>query len=150
MPTGRFVAAAVLLLCSGLTALQTAQWPRHVSLSRSSQIFMTEPSEVVPLANQVLVDLQTEPAVSSGGIFLPTAYDDDELFKKEPLRSGTVLAVGPGREAEDGTVVGMPNIKVGQTVMIAPTGGVKVEPEGRQDIETTVYLFKADEIWGVA
>jgi len=111
---------------------------------------MTEPSEVVPLANQVLVDLQTEPAVSSGGIFLPTAYDDDELFKKEPLRSGTVLAVGPGREAEDGTVVGMPNIKVGQTVMIAPTGGVKVEPEGRQDIETTVYLFKADEIWGVA
>jgi co-chaperonin GroES (HSP10) len=99
--------------------------------------------------NQLLVDLQTEPTQTSAGVLLPTAFTDDyDAFITPKLRCGTVLAIGPGSEGEDGSSVPMLAVEVGQKVVVAPTGGLKVEPEGR-DVDSSVFLFEAEQIWAV-
>ena len=58
------------------------------------------------LNDQILVELQKDPAKSAGGIMLPTFFDKEETegaFQRQPLKSGTVISVGPGVVTDDGT-----------------------------------------------
>ena len=40
-------------------------------------------------------------------------------------------------------------VEVGQKVVVSPTGGLKVEPEGR-DVDSSMFLFESEHIWAVA
>eukprot|EP00325_Prymnesiales_sp_UTEX-LB-985_P024851 CAMPEP_0174720764 /NCGR_PEP_ID=MMETSP1094-20130205/34413_1 /TAXON_ID=156173 /ORGANISM="Chrysochromulina brevifilum, Strain UTEX LB 985" /LENGTH=164 /DNA_ID=CAMNT_0015921305 /DNA_START=9 /DNA_END=503 /DNA_ORIENTATION=+ len=106
---------------------------------------------MVPMYDQVLVDLQIVPSKTVAGVLLPTAFTDEETFdqfvKPEP-RVGTVVAVGPGAVANDGTRGWMPPIAVGSKVVVAPTAGQRLQQEGKALRESTVFLFEVGDLWG--
>ena len=63
-----------------------------------------------PLGDRVIITPNAKEEVSKGGIILPDTVD------KERPEQGTVVAVGPGKPREDGTLAPM-SVKVGETVM---------------------------------
>ena len=103
------------------------------------------------LNDMVLIELQTEPAKSAGGIMLPTNFDNEETegaFQRQPPKSGTVVSVGPGLITAAGTKVAIPGISEGQRVVIkGGTDGVKLDPS---DYDSALYLFPAGTITAVA
>lgn len=106
---------------------------------------------IVPLHDYVLVDLQSEPDKSLGGILLPTVYEDvaeknDEAFVKPQPRAGTIVAIGPGRRSNNGKqVIPMPPFKVGQKVVVGAEKGERVQLDGQSVAEATHYLFRTEE-----
>ena len=105
------------------------------------------------LADMVVVELDSSPAESAGGILMPTAFSDDpndslDAFKPKEVKYGTVLHVGPGRVSEGGEAQPAPALAAGMRVVVAPVDGMKVEPDGPNPNES-VFLFKATEVWGV-
>ena len=102
---------------------------------------------------------QTEPEVSAGGIFLPTAAAEMEadnrsegmqefdLAERKPLRSATVVAMGPGWRSDDGYLAEMGDVSVGQKVILGPYGGVKADP---QDSDSSLYLIEMKDIWATS
>lgn len=106
---------------------------------------------VAPLNDHILVDLQSVPSQTTTGILLPTAFLDDEeddAFAAPEPRAGTILAIGPGRVSEDGTKIPMPDLKVGQKIVVGPSKGEQLKLENVADSESTLFLFRPDEIWG--
>jgi chaperonin GroES len=76
-----------------------------------------------PLGDRVLVEPLDPEAKSAGGIFLPEAA-------QEAPRAGKVIAVGPGRKTDDGTLIPV-NVKIGDVVMYTKYGGNEVKIEGK-------------------
>lgn len=72
-----------------------------------------------PLADRVVVKVSSEEEKTKGGIFLPDTA-------KEKPQEGEVIAVGPGRRLDNGTVV-PPEVKVGDRVIFAKYGGTEVK-----------------------
>eukprot|EP00316_Scyphosphaera_apsteinii_P024938 CAMPEP_0119343594 /NCGR_PEP_ID=MMETSP1333-20130426/106431_1 /TAXON_ID=418940 /ORGANISM="Scyphosphaera apsteinii, Strain RCC1455" /LENGTH=136 /DNA_ID=CAMNT_0007355993 /DNA_START=17 /DNA_END=424 /DNA_ORIENTATION=- len=98
---------------------------------------------VIPLSDQILVKVQTEPAQSAGGILMPNDIAEDandplDAFKKKETRYGEVVAIG--------SAVSQP-LQTGQNVVLAPGSGIKVEPEGKSDFDSALYIFKVDDVW---
>ena len=91
--------------------------------------------------------MQKEPAASTGGILMPSAFSEDDealyedAFGKKECRVGTIVAIGPGLTAEDGTRVPISNLEVGMTVVIDKVDGIKVEPAGKADRAASFYLY---------
>jgi len=107
--------------------------------------------KLTPMYDQVLVDVQSMPSSTEAGILLPTAFQDDETFDQfitPKARLGTVLAVGPGAIASNGSPMPMPDFTVGQKVVVGPSAGNRLQAEGKSVQESTTFLFHADEIWG--
>ena len=77
-----------------------------------------------PLGDRVLVEPLDPEAKSAGGIYLPEAA-------QEAPRAGKVIAVGPGRTTDDGTVVPV-GVKVGDVVMYTKYGGNEVKFDGKE------------------
>lgn len=103
------------------------------------------------LNGHILVELQKEPAKSAGGIMLPTFFDKEETegaFQRQPLKSGTVVSLGPGLVGEDGTKIAITGISEGQRVVIR--GGVEGVPLDPSDFDGAMYLFPADAVTAVA
>ena len=68
------------------------------------------PLTLTPLGDRVLIEpADAEASTSPGGIIIP------DTAKEQP-QQGAVVAAGPGRTTDDGTVIDMP-VKVGQTVV---------------------------------
>ena len=87
-----------------------------------------------PLGNRVVVQpTETDEQVSSGGIFIPDTA-------KEKPQEGVVVAVGPGRQTDDGARVPM-ELAVGDTVVYSKYAGTEYK-EG--DIEYLV--LREDDI----
>lgn len=85
-----------------------------------------------PLGNRIVVQpLEEETQVSAGGIYIPDTA-------KEKPQEGKVVAVGPGKLAEDGTRVPM-EVSVGDKVVYSKYGGTEYKVG---DIE---YLVLRDE-----
>jgi len=109
---------------------------------------------VKPLQDFVLIDLQTVPSESAGGILLPTVFfseeeKNEEAFVTPEPRAGTVVAVGPGRMSIDmKTRIPMPPLQIGQKVVVGAGRGEKVLLEGQLAQEGNLYLFRADELLG--
>ncbi|CAM9935285.1 unnamed protein product, partial [Chrysoparadoxa australica] len=61
---------------------------------------------------------------TAGGIFLP----ESQVSK---VNEGEVVAVGPGRVAENGTVVPM-NVSIGDNVLLPEYGGQVIEVDGEE------------------
>lgn len=86
-----------------------------------------------PLGNRVMAErLEAEETVK-GGIILP----DSAKKKQETAR---VVAVGPGKRLDDGSLVPMP-VKVGETILIDKYAGQEVTLD---DVE--YVIVKADDI----
>lgn len=83
-----------------------------------------------PLSDRVLVEpIEVEEKTASGILIPDTA--------KERPQQGKVVAVGPGRVAEDGKQLPV-SVKEGQTVLFAQYAGTEVKVDG------TKYLIMSE------
>jgi len=71
-----------------------------------------------PLGDRVLVEREEEQTTSSGGIIIP------DNAKEKPLQ-GKVIAVGPGKQLDNGSVQNM-NVKEGNRVLFGKYAGTEV------------------------
>ena len=77
-----------------------------------------------PLADRVIIKPSEAEETTKGGIILP------DTAKEKPIE-GTVVAVGPGKVADDGKLV-KPEIKVGDKVLYGKYSGTEVSVEGEE------------------
>ncbi|HUU08814.1 MAG TPA: co-chaperone GroES [Dehalococcoidales bacterium] len=85
-----------------------------------------------PLADRLVIKPIEKEEVTKGGIVIPDTV-------KEKPQEGEVLAVGPGRRAEDGKLIAM-DIKVGDRVIYSKYGGTEI----KFDDEEYIILRESD------
>jgi len=90
-----------------------------------------------PLGNRVLIQ-RSKVKASKGGILLPDTA-------QEKPKEGTVIAVGPGKQNEDGKIEPM-DVKVGDTVLFSSYAGTEVKSDTTDD---ELLILSEDEILGV-
>ena len=90
-----------------------------------------------PLNDRVVVRRKEEEAMSAGGIVLPGSA-------KEKPNQGEVVAVGPGKQLDNGEVRAM-SVKVGDQVVFGPYAGSNtVSVDGEE-----LIIMTESEIFGV-
>ena len=89
-----------------------------------------------PLMNRVLIEKTAPLTKTKGGILLPEN-------KQEQLNFGKVVAVGPGRTLENGTLKAL-TVKEGDIVLLPEYGGSKV----LLGDEKEYYLYRDDDLMG--
>ena len=132
-------AAAILATLGACEAYCPSVAP---TVARQSGVRASARMAIQALNNQVLVELQVEPAKSAGGIMLPTAFDDEETegaFQRKPLQTDTVLSVGPGVVTKRGVTIPIEGISEGQRVVIK--GGVEGVKQDPTDADSVLYLY---------
>ncbi len=75
-----------------------------------------------PLHDRIIVEAAAKEEKTAGGIILP------DTAQEKPLK-GTVLAVGPGKRLDSGTMAPM-DVKVGDTVIYGKYSGTEVTLDG--------------------
>lgn len=75
-----------------------------------------------PLDDRVIVKAKDAEEVSRGGVVLPTAA-------QEKPQEGLVVAVGPGRHTESGSLI-EPTVLVGDEVLYTKYGGTEMKVDG--------------------
>ncbi len=91
-----------------------------------------------PLADRVVIKPSEREEVTKGGIILP------DTIKEKP-QEGEIIAVGPGRLSEDGTLIKM-DVKVGDKVLYARYAGTEVKVDDVEYVilrETDILAKKA-------
>jgi chaperonin GroES len=88
---------------------------------------------IKPLHDRVVVRRVEEEKVSAGGIVLPDSA-------KEKPAEGEVVAVGPGKTADNGQVVAMA-VKVGDKVLFGKYAGQEVKVDGEE-----LLVMREDDI----
>jgi len=89
-----------------------------------------------PLADNILIEpLQAEQKTASGILIPDTA--------KEKPQQGRVVAVGPGKEREEGKIIA-PSVKVGDTVVYKKWGGNDVKVNGKE-----MLIVKEEDILAI-
>lgn len=91
---------------------------------------------IQPLHDRIVVTPAEQEERTAGGIILP------DTAKEKPLR-GEVLAVGPGKTLENGTVAKI-DVKPGDTVLYGKYAGTEVTVEG-----VDYVILRADDVLGV-
>tara|TARA_B100000886_G_scaffold329699_1_gene279356 strand:- start:5025 stop:5312 length:288 start_codon:yes stop_codon:yes gene_type:complete len=89
-----------------------------------------------PLQDRVVVKRQDEETTSAGGIVLPGSAT-------EKPQQGEVVAVGPGKKIENGSLVPV-DLKVGDHVVFGQYGGNTVKIDGDEYL-----ILNESEIFGV-
>ena len=89
-----------------------------------------------PLGDRLLVAREAEPTVSAGGIIIP------DSAKEKPLR-GRVLAVGPGKTQDDGSVRPV-DVAEGDLVLFGKYAGTEIKIAG--DERT---LLREEDVLGI-
>ena len=76
-----------------------------------------------PLGDRVIIEpSDDEASTSPGGIIIPDTA-------KEKPQQGAVVAAGPGRTTDDGTVIEMP-VKIGEEVIYSKYAGTEYSEDG--------------------
>ena len=78
---------------------------------------------VKPLADRVLVEALEAAEKTAGGLYIPDNA-------KEKPQKGKIIAVGPGKASDNGTIV-KPEVKVGDTVLYGKYSGTEVSVDGK-------------------
>ncbi len=91
---------------------------------------------VKPLEDRVLVKPAEQDTKTESGIYLP------ENSKERPVK-GSVVAVGPGKRLDNGTVIA-PSVKKGDTVVFGKYSGSEVEIKGVKHL-----IMRESELFGV-
>jgi chaperonin GroES len=89
-----------------------------------------------PLMNRVLIKKAEPLTKTKGGILLPES-------KQEQLNFGTVVAVGPGRILDNGSLRA-PTVKEGDVVLLPEYGGSKITLGDNEDY----FLYRDDDLMG--
>jgi chaperonin GroES len=77
-----------------------------------------------PLGDRVVVEHVEQQDKTPGGVFLPDTA-------KEKPQEGLILAAGPGRMLENGTVV-PPAVKAGDRVIYSKYSGSEIKLDGKE------------------
>ena len=80
--------------------------------------------KIKPLADRVVVEPAEAEEVSAGGIILPDTA-------QEKPQQGKVVAVGPGKVSDSGTLV-EPTLKTGDSVLYGKCSGTEVTIDGTE------------------
>lgn len=92
---------------------------------------------VKPLGDRVLVQrFEEEEQKTSGGIYIP------DTAKEKPQR-GKVVAVGPGKQTDDGKRLPM-DVKEGDEVLFGKYSGNDIKIDGEE-----YMIIREDEIYGI-
>ena len=91
---------------------------------------------VRPLDDRVLIKPSEADERTTSGIFLP------EGAKEKPM-TGKVIAVGPGKLADDGTRMPV-TVKKGDTVLFGKYGGTEIELDGDE-----YQILRENELLGI-
>jgi chaperonin GroES len=91
-----------------------------------------------PLGDRVVVKPLPREEMTKSGIYLPDTA-------KERPQEGTIIAVGPGRQTDEGKVVAM-TLKVGDKVLYAKYAGT----EYKQDDEELLICTEKDVLCIIA
>ena len=79
-------------------------------------------TKLQPLGDRVVIKPLPKEEITKGGIVLPDTV-------KEKPQEGKIIAVGPGKVADDGTRIAM-EVKVGDTVVYAKYAGTEIKEGG--------------------
>ncbi|MCS6853182.1 MAG: co-chaperone GroES [Elioraea sp.] len=90
-----------------------------------------------PLGDRVLVEPLPAESKTKGGIIIP------DTASEKPTR-GTVVAIGPGRRAEDGRLLPL-DVKPGDTVLYGKWSGTEVKISGKDFV-----ILQETDIFGIA
>ena len=90
-----------------------------------------------PLGNRVVIEpTESEEQMSTGGIFIPDTA-------KEKPQEGEVVAVGPGKRLDNGSIQDM-GVKKGDKILFSKYGGTDVKIDG-----TDYLIMREDDILGI-
>jgi chaperonin GroES len=96
---------------------------------------MSKIKDIMPLGDRVLIepmDAKYKEGRTASGIVIP------DTASKERPEQGKVIAVGPGRRGEDGTIIPM-GIKKGAAVLFTKYGPNEIKVEDKE------YLIAREE-----
>ena len=79
---------------------------------------------VKPLADRVLVEALEAAEKTSGGLYIPDNA-------KEKPQKGKVVAAGPGKASDTGSIVKM-EVKVGDVILYGKYSGTEVTVDGKE------------------
>ena len=89
-----------------------------------------------PLGDRVLVKISQAETISDGGIYIPTSA-------QEKPQDGIVVAVGPGKISDRGTLV-EPRVKSGDHLLLPKYVGTEIRLENMPHL-----ILSEDDILGV-
>ncbi|MBL8088654.1 MAG: co-chaperone GroES [Chthonomonas sp.] len=89
-----------------------------------------------PLHDRIIIEAAAKEEVTAGGIILP------DSAQEKPLR-GTVLAVGPGKRLDSGTLAPV-DVKVDDVVLYGKYSGTEVTVDGKDYI-----ILRAEDVLAV-
>ena len=89
-----------------------------------------------PLQDRILIKRIENESKTSGGIIIPDAA-------KEKPQEGKVVAVGNGKNLDDGSTVPM-DVKKGDTILFGKYSGSEIKIDGQEHL-----ILREDEILGV-
>jgi chaperonin GroES len=89
-----------------------------------------------PLHDRVIVEPAAAEETTLGGIIIPDTA-------KEKPQEGTVIAVGDGKVADNGSLVA-PKVKVGDKVMYGKYGGTEIKVDGKD-----MLIMRESDIYAV-
>ena len=89
-----------------------------------------------PLHDRVLIEVLDSEEKTAGGIIIPDTA-------KEKPQEGEVVAVGPGKRLDNGSVQEM-GLKKGDKILFSKYGGTEVKVDGEDYI-----IMREDDILGV-
>ena len=93
--------------------------------------------KVKPLGDRVLVEpIEEKEQQSEGGIIIPDTA-------KEKPQEGEVVAVGPGKRLDNGSIQDM-GVKKGDKILFSKYGGTDVKIDG-----TDYLIMREDDILGI-
>jgi chaperonin GroES len=81
--------------------------------------------KIKPLGDRVLVEPLEDREVVKGGIVIPDSA-------KEKPQEAKVVAVGAGKKDEDGKIIPIDEVKVGDIVLTSKYGGTEVKVDDKE------------------
>ncbi len=96
----------------------------------------TTQTQLKPLGDRLVVKADEKEEKTASGIFLP------DTAQEKPLR-GTVLAAGPGRVLDNGTVQPL-EVKAGDKILFGKYSGTEIKLDGE-----SFLILKESEVLGV-
>ncbi len=93
-------------------------------------------SKIRPLGDRILVRRVEEAETMQGGIIIP------DTAKEKPTQ-GEIIAVGPGKKKNDGSLVPM-DVAKGDKVLMSKYAGTEVKIDGEEYL-----ILREDDVLGV-
>jgi len=104
--------------------------------SRNLSGFLEDDMKIRPLHDRVLVKRLEGEEKTKGGLFIP------DTAKEKPIE-GTVVAVGNGKVAEDGTLRKL-EVKANDRVLFGKYAGTEVKVDGEE-----LLILREEDILGI-